>query len=155
MDNTNAAKKRIPVIAIALLLAMSFLCQTPAFGLEKGEVKKTVKSMRGTYYTGSRGAGGTLKLGKDVSLNRGFMRKHGISFGDVVYIKANKKAWTGYWRVQDTGCAGNTIDMAISGSAASRTGIRSYGVFKAKIKVIKKKYQKKYRKVWKKRKAVS
>jgi hypothetical protein len=154
MDKRKKTEKRLPVIVVSALLIMSFLCTVPAFGLEKAEVKKTTGQMRGTYYTGARGAGGKLKLGKDISLNRGFMKKHGIKFGDIVYIKASKKAWTGYWRVQDTGCASNIIDMAISRSCAARTGIRSYGVFKARIKVIKKKYQKKYKAVWKKRAAV-
>jgi hypothetical protein len=147
-------RKRIVVVIIAALTLSLFVGVVPASALEKGEVKKTQHSMRGTYYTGTYGAGGKLIAGKDIALNRSYMKKNGIKFGDIVYVKATKKKFSGLFRVQDCGCRSGIIDINLSRAQAKSTGIRSFGVYKAKLKIIKKKYQKKYQKLWKKRKAV-
>jgi hypothetical protein len=146
--------KRIVVMIIAALTLSLLVGVVPASALEKSEVKKTHSSMKGTYYTGTRGAGGKLIPGKDIALNRSFMKKNGIKFGDIVYVKATKKKFSGLFRVRDCGCRSGIIDINLTRAQARSTGITSFGVYKAELKIIKKKYQKKYKKLWKERKAV-
>jgi len=146
--------KRIVTIIIVSLVLSLFVGAVPASALEKSEVKKTQSGMKGTYYTGTYGAGGKLIPGKDIALNRSYMKDNGIKFGDIVYVKAAKKKFSGLFRVQDCGCRSGIIDINLSRAQARSTGISSFGVYSAKMKIIKKKYQKKYKKLWKKRKAV-
>lgn len=138
--------------------------------LKSGEnikVKK-VKNWKGTYYVansgsmGSRGASGNkLISGKDIALSSYARKKYGIKYGQIVRVIVSKsdknykksKVFTRYYRVSDTGCRGKIIDIVLSHSAAKATGIRRYGVFKARMVIPKNKVAKTlYKKRWKKQK---
>jgi len=162
-DQKGASMNRKLIITTALIITIALGTVTA----EAAGKTETIRGFRGTYYSpgigcGTIGAGGyKLISGKDISINNAIRKKYKLKYGTIVRIKVSKKSnkrakvFTRYYRIADTGVSYKVIDFVLSQSAARKTGMRSYGVFRCSMKIAQtKKLQKAWKKKWKAQKGL-